>query len=289
MPPKRINKQKSPEKSTEETEGDNDQQDANTEASSDPMSNLAETSPLDMPSTMDLLKAIQGFKQDFHSQMGEMMSAIREAQLDIQSCSGRIGEAEKRISDAEDEITSLKEEMENLRKTNKVLNNKVEDLEARSRRNNIRILGVPEKEEPSDSCSFFEKWIADTLKITSPVLERAHRITTSQRSSNTPRTVIVKCLNYRDRENIMNAAKVNKELTYKGNRIRFLPDLPTEVYRRQRQYDGVRKRLREYGWNKHRIIYPAKLLLTNDDNSSVFETPAEVDAYIKKMKLRPVD
>lgn len=273
-----------------ESEGtEEDVLEASGEASSqDPkLAQADERRSLDMPSTLDLLKAIQSFKQEFHSQMGEMMTAIREAQVDIQNSSGRITEAEQRISVAEDDINTLKDEVENLRKTNKHLTSKVEDLEGRSRRNNIRILGIPEKEEPLDICSFMEKWIADILEIAAPVLERAHRILTSQRSANTPRTVIVKCLNYRDRETVLNAAKKHKELTYKDNKIRFLPDLPTEVYKKQRQYDGVRKKLRECGLSKHRIVYPAKLLLTTDDHTSVFDSPSDVDAYIKKMKLAP--
>ncbi|KAK7933492.1 hypothetical protein WMY93_004388 [Mugilogobius chulae] len=225
------------------------------------------------------MKAIQSFKQEFHAEMGGVMAAIKTTQADIQKCGGRIDEAEQRISTAEDEIIGLKNEVERLTKKSKILTNKVEDLEGRSRRNNIRILESPKK----------KKWIADILTITPPILERAHRITTRQSSTSRPRTFIVKCLNHRDRERIMKAAKSHKELTYKENKVSFLPDLPAETYRQQRQYDGVRKKLREYGLFKHRIIYPARLLLTNEERTYVFDTPADVDAYIKSLKQVPND
>uniref|UniRef100_A0AAX7T8R9 L1 transposable element RRM domain-containing protein n=1 Tax=Astatotilapia calliptera TaxID=8154 RepID=A0AAX7T8R9_ASTCA len=239
----------------------------------------------DMPSTLDLLNAIRLFKQEFHTEMGGIMSAIGAVQVDIQKCGGRIDEAEKRISNAEDEITLLKNDMESLERQAKFLSKKVEDLEGRSRRNNIRILGIPEKEEGTDPRSFMEKFISDTLKIPPPVLERAHRINTRQSSiANRSRAFIIKCLSYRDREGIMKAARTIKELSYKDNKIAFLPDLPAETYRQQRQYDGVRKKLREIGLWKHRIIYPARLLLTNEERTQVFDTPADVDVYIKSLK-----
>lgn len=66
----------------------------------------------EMPSTLDLLNAIQLFKQEFHTEMGGIMSVIGAVQADIQKCGGRTDEAEKRISNAEDEITLLKNYLE---------------------------------------------------------------------------------------------------------------------------------------------------------------------------------
>ncbi|KAK7933063.1 hypothetical protein WMY93_003959 [Mugilogobius chulae] len=239
---------------------------------------------MENPSTKDLMRAITSFKEDFDTKMEGMLAEIKNVQTDIKDCSGRITEAEQRISTAEDEIQSLKEVVERLENKTKTLTNKVEDLEGRSRRNNLRILGIPEKEEGNDACSFMEKWIADILKITPPILERAHRITASQNPAMYPRTMIVKCLNYKDRENILRAARSQKEVTYQKSKIRFLPDLPTEVYKQQRRYDGVRRRLREHGLDKHRILYPARLLLTNEERTVIFNTPADVDKYIQKLQ-----
>ena len=95
-------------------------------------------------------------------------------------------------------------------------------MEGRSERNKVRILGIPEKEEGSDPCSYMEKWIADILKISPPVLERAHRIKTGQKPDTAPRTFIVKCLNYKGRENILRDARAKKQVMYKNSRIRFL-------------------------------------------------------------------
>lgn len=240
--------------------------------------------PEDManPSTMDIMKAIQSFRHDFHTEMDGVLSAIKNVQSDIKECSGRIAEAEQRISTAEDVISTLQGAVETLEKKAKLLATKVDDLECRSRRNNVRILGIPENEEGSDPCSYMEKWIADNLNMPPPVLERAHRLA-SQRPDSAPRAFIVKCLNYKDRESILRAARAKKEVTYKNNKVRFLPDLSADVYKQQRQYDAVRKKLRDRGLFKHRIIFPARLLLTNGERTTVFDTPAQVDKYIGEL------
>lgn len=81
----------------------------------------------------------------------------------------------------------------------------------------VRILGILDKEEGSDPRSFMGKWIANNLNISSPILERAHRITSQKQ-----KVFIVKYLNYKDTENILRAARAKKEVTYKDNKIRFI-------------------------------------------------------------------
>lgn len=58
--------------------------------------------------------------------------------------------------------------------------NKVDDLEKRSRRNNIRLVGVPEKAEGRDPVVFFESWLATSIgkDSLSPffAIERVHRV-----------------------------------------------------------------------------------------------------------------
>lgn len=45
--------------------------------------------------------------------------------------------------------------------------------------------------------------------------------------------------------------RVNKEIMYKNNKIRFLSDVPADIYKQQREYDSVRKKLRDRGILKH--------------------------------------
>lgn len=86
-------------------------------------------------------------------------------QTDIRECSNRIAGAEQGIATAEDKIHTLQQVVEKLERMAKLLNDKAEDLEGRSRHSYIRILGVPEREEDSDPCFYMEKWMADVSLI----------------------------------------------------------------------------------------------------------------------------
>lgn len=79
---------------------------------------------------------------------------------------------ETRISVLEKEFSSLKSE-------NATLKLKMEDLECRSRRNNIKIIGIPEQEEGNKPTDFIQALIPkllgeDNFK-SSVIIDRAHR------------------------------------------------------------------------------------------------------------------
>lgn len=84
------------------------------------------------------------FKQDFHTDMGGVFAAIKKVQSDVKDCCGCNAEAEQRISATYDEFNTLQGVV------GKLLSSKADDSESRSRRNNARIPGTPEKEDCSD-------------------------------------------------------------------------------------------------------------------------------------------
>lgn len=135
---------------------------------------------------------------------------------------------------------------EKLKQTVLSLCDKITNYEDRSRHSNLRLVGLPEKTEGRDMCGFLEKWLPGALGncFTSlPVIERAHRIGPLNPGVSTPRVVIMKFLNYRDREAAMSAAR-KKETFYESHRLSLFPDLSPETRRMQRRYDGVKAKLR---------------------------------------------
>lgn len=104
------------------------------------------------PSNADVLQAIKEMDKRVTSKIDDVMSAIKEVKE-------RVKEAEERISGAEDEIVQLSARANSLASQVKKLTEKVDDMENRNRRNNLRLVGLPEKEEGSDACAFLEAWI----------------------------------------------------------------------------------------------------------------------------------
>lgn len=138
----------------------------------------------------------------------------------------RVTEAEDRISTNQDHIVSLKTQTSTMKTVTEELVLKVDELENRARNLNLRLVGLPVKEEGTNMCAFLEKWIPGVLgehNFPCPVLvERGHRIgepsivdiQAGDHSSVCPRVVIMKFLNYMDKSRFMKAAKSKGQILY---------------------------------------------------------------------------
>lgn len=77
-------------------------------------------------------------------------------------------------------MVSLQAKVQSLEDKKRELEDEVTDLEARSRRSNLRPVNLPERVEGDDACSVLQKWIPEALDLTTLssklVLERAHRV-----------------------------------------------------------------------------------------------------------------
>ena len=90
------------------------------------------------------------------------------------------------------------------------LGNKLDDLENRSRRNNLCFEGIPES--PNETWQESESKIKHLISSHMPevgtdfVIERAHRVG-RPRSDSKPRKIVARFLNYKDREAVFKAKK----------------------------------------------------------------------------------
>lgn len=248
-----------------------------------------ETSSSGEKTNEDIMKAIISLKSGLYKKIDVVEWTISDVKKQVQECTGRIAHAKQRISGAEDNVNELLTKVSTLENTVKTLTNKVDDLECRSRCNNVRLVGLPEKAEGQDATAFLERWLPGVLGLEpweAPVIEQAHRIGTLPPNSSTghPRTLIMKFLNFRDRERVLKAAQIKGKILYNNEQVCFHPDLSAGVHKMQRSYDEVQKKLRDKGINKHRIIFPARLLVTHDDRSHLFQTPAEADNFLQSLR-----
>ncbi|KAI4808281.1 hypothetical protein KUCAC02_000345 [Chaenocephalus aceratus] len=83
--------------------------------------------------------------------------------------------------------------------------------EAKSRRNNVRIHGIPEGSEKNDTIGFISGFIRSSLQIPAEVdipIERAHCSLLAKLKENTapPRAIIVRFLDYRVKEQVIQQA-----------------------------------------------------------------------------------
>ena len=101
------------------------------------------------------------------------------------------------------------------------LDSKAQDLEDRSRRNNLVIFGVPEIDNPRDEdcdkaiCEILRKYqILDSGDTHGGLLERAHRLGKKKPEQGRPRPIIVCCGSFKDKQFILNNANRLKGSSY---------------------------------------------------------------------------
>lgn len=130
----------------------------------------------------------------------------------VEECGPHLTSMETALSDHSDRLTSLEGQMKQLQTENGQLKQKTEDLENRSRHNNIRVVGLPEGSEGRSTTEFMSKFLVDILKYdtftTPPELDRAHRtLRPKPAEGEQPRPMIIRFLCYKQREQMIALAR----------------------------------------------------------------------------------
>ncbi|KAF7648192.1 hypothetical protein LDENG_00160570 [Lucifuga dentata] len=149
-------------------------------------------------------------------------------------------EAEDRISAAEDNGRRYERAIRYLLRREMDLTTRCEDLQNRSRCNNLRIYRVPEGSEGKDVKVFVKELIQSVLQPIPEVnlqIERAHRSLTAKprNPTATPRSLIVRFVDYSVKEAILRQAWSQKQILYKAEPIYFDHNYSPELQKKRAQ------------------------------------------------------
>ena len=225
-------------------------------------------------------------KTEVNTRHDEVLKAIQDVKKDLGSFAGRLDQAEDRISTAEDTITTLESRLNKTQQMVSTLTSKCESLESQSRRNNMIVVGLPEKDtDGKDVEMFLERWIprmiGDEEALPPGSVERGHRLGKPRgAAATTPRPLILKFLNFRDKTRVMKKARAKGKLMHGDHHIMFFNDFPQSVLERRKQYDATKAALRRQGIEDFGIIHPSRFRVNHGGRRHIFETPAEVDTFL---------
>lgn len=192
---------------------------------------------------------------------------------------------EQSLNDATDRLTALEKAHQSLTADHKKLQEKCIDLENRSRRQNIRIIGIPETAENNKPTDFVAKFLSKILgedNFDGPILvDRAHRsLAPRPRIGERPRPIIARLHYYSDKEKIMSLSRTKGQLFFEKSPVHIFPDMSPEVGRQRAAFNQVKTKLRNAGI-QYRMFFPAKLEITANGNKMIFNDPAAVEKYIE--------
>lgn len=246
-----------------------------------------EDGPEPEPTLLDVLKLIKVNHSDIMGKVEELKLDITIMRQDMHKMRDRVSETERRISDLEDAVGPVQATQKTHGTKILSLEDKVDDLENRLRRNNLRLVGLPERVEGADPVSFLESWFTQEFgkDCLSPcfVLERAHRVPGRPLpAGNPPRTMVIRLLNYRDRDAILQAARIKGSLKINNASVSLFPDYSPAVRASRAKYQHIKLKLREKTI-QYSMLFPATLRVVHQGQVHFFQTPANALSWFESL------
>ncbi len=191
----------------------------------------------------EMKEEITNLRQEIDRKLTENNRELQAQQVSISEAQARIAEVEEWRTDANDALTEMMEQAHRMQE-------KLTDLEGRSRRNNIRVFGLPEDTEGSSTTRYLEQLLKTELELhqwTNLQIQRAHRALAQKPSLNAaPRSIVVNFLQFEMKEMILKKVW-QKKIQVGGKQIYFDHDYPTEIVQKRRACAGIKKVLKEKG------------------------------------------
>uniref|UniRef100_H3A1Z5 L1 transposable element RRM domain-containing protein n=1 Tax=Latimeria chalumnae TaxID=7897 RepID=H3A1Z5_LATCH len=201
--------------------------------------------------------------QDIQHSNSHIEEKITEINSSISSLDKRLDTAERRIGDAEDLIQNLETNVQQLQEDTFKLLDKTDDLENRSRRCNLRLVGLPEGVEGKDPVAFLEDWLPTFLNLPDmtdkPEIERVHHtFTLKPRDSERPRILLFIMLHFRDKELILQHARNSGPLRYKNKQVHIFPNMSTDLFQKRKSFKEFKCLCKDLEI-PFALLYPARL------------------------------
>lgn len=239
------------------------------------------------------------FKKELQDTLGDALPTIR---LDLQAVKsqlandkaateatmsklkGTVGEMEHALTECSDDIAEMKTTIECLTASVAKLENKCEDLESRSRRNNVRIVGVP---EGPDTCTTAA--VAALLKEAfnlekEPLLDRSHRtLQPKPKPGDRPRAIVCRFHYHSDCMDILRRARELRQIKVRGVTVSVFPDHTAKIARARAAFNEVRRQLRGIDGARYGLFHPARLRITYNGVEKDFVSAEEASDFVKTL------
>jgi hypothetical protein len=168
----------------------------------------------------------------------------------------------------------------------KLLTQNIQEIQDTVRRSNLKIIGieVSEHSQLKGPVNIFNKIIEENflnLKKEMPMnLQEAYRTPNRlDQNRNSSCHIIIKTPNALNKERILKAVREKSQVTCKGRPIRITPDFSPETMKAGRSWADVIQTLREHKCQP-RLLYPAKLSITIDEETKVFHDKNKFIQYL---------
>ncbi len=227
-----------------------------------------------------------------------LIPALRKLREDMQVTNNSVKElreafeamvaAAKQTRDCVDSVQATAREDRNavtdLRNQLERLTEKMTDMEDKSRRNNVRLVGLPEGMEGSDVAGFLRinlsKWIP-SLKGLYIEIDRAHRVYDGRKNSDRPCTLIFRVLRWHDRLEILKGARqaYPVKCTQDNVTLLFFPDFSPVTAAKRKSLVPVLRSMTALGLQPF-LAYPAVIKLRHGGEQRSFDSLRKAEDFV---------
>ncbi|KAJ1083136.1 hypothetical protein NDU88_003296 [Pleurodeles waltl] len=226
--------------------------------------------------------------EGMHASITSLTLETKSMRSDIAGFQSRVMGLEQRMGSLEAQAIPSQDQDQDLL----YLRSKLTDMEDRSRRDNICLLGIPKNKEGTDMQAFLSSTLS---KLTSldfdPPLEfqRAHRVGPKRSDkSSRPRPIIACQLQHNQTRQILQAARSHGPFRVDQPDIRITADYSKETNERRKAFLAPRPRLRQQEM-KYGLFDPARMWVTKNEVSKDFYNPEELRLFLDSFQPPPMD
>ncbi len=197
----------------------------------------------------DLKRLIEDTKLSINTRLDAVDAVLANLQSGVKK---KVEELELAMTGCDSRLDEVQIICEELRSDSRFLRAKVNDLEGRSCRLNLKFVGIKEGAEQGHPTEFVTGLISALFgqdKFPKPVkVDRAHRLLQPKPTDDErPRPIIAKLHHDRDKDLILRLSRDNAPLYYKGKQVHTFPDYTAEVASKRHAFGPVLKVLKEAG------------------------------------------
>ncbi|XP_064227362.1 LINE-1 type transposase domain-containing protein 1 [Aotus nancymaae] len=244
----------------------------------------------DLTQEIENLSSVVNSIREIQEEIGNLKSShpgVLEIKNSVGDLSSRMDLLEEKIDSLEDQIEEFSKDT--VQMTKQIIHKERQrEIEDRSRSANIRLIGIPEKENNENGAAdiineIIDENFAELKKGSSLEIVSACRVPSKiDEKRLTPRHILVKFSNSNDKAKIIGASRERREITYRGRRIRLTADLSLDTLDARSKWSNIFRVLLEKGFNP-RILYPAKLAFDFGGKTKVFLDIEEFRDYVSHM------
>ena len=234
-----------------------------------------------------VLVAIDQSRSSLENKIDTVAADLSLLHADHRKLVDKVNEAERVLTQLQPEVKTLDESVQSLLERVRFLEGRAEDAEGRSRRNNIRVVGVPEGSEGQDATKYMETWLREVIPQATHTqffsLERAHRVPARRPPPGSyPRPIVMRLLHYRDRDAILSEARKRRDIRIGDAKIMFFPDYTLAVQHQRNSFMKVKRKLREINY-RYSLLFPARLRVEAQGKTHFFEDPQHVWDWLESI------